>query len=672
MSSHVLFALFNGLTTGLAVFLVAAGITLIFGILRILNFAHGSFFMIGAYVVFSFVGTGTQSIAAFIGYALVAGVAVGALGYITDLIVLRRLRHLDEATNLIATFALLLFCDGAVKLIWGLDPHTVSPPDVLSSAVDFAGVFVPAMSLFTMAFGVIVFLLLDLFITRMWLGKIMQAVAKDSWMASILGIQVPVVFTGVVVVAFALAGFAGGLLVPNQSLSPTLSHQYLLQAFIVVIIGGIGSVRGAFVASLLLGLVESLNVITLPGQPGLAIYIVMVLVLLWRPRGLFSPASAEEVQVGGGGHHDHGAGAHRALRFGLAAKLALGLTIAGIVFAVPLWANAGLMFLVGVILIEALFALSWNLLYGVTGLAAFGHAAFFAVGAYFVGVILKLFPAVPFLLVLIGGALFGAALSWMVGAIAIRRTTGIGLAILTMALGEIVRMVIGYSELLGKDDGLVAIPRPSIGFFGQSISLADGAAYYLFLCIACTLSACILWWFTSSQYGRLLRSIRQDAVRAEFMGIKVQRYRVLAFTISGGTATFCGGLLAPYAQIVTPEIGNIIHSTQPMLNSLLGGIGYFWGPAVGATIFGALSYGTRTLVGISEIVSGGVLLMIVLAAPGGLLGTLSALIGRFRSQVDHAEHAPMADPAPAALPQLQPMPHPILSQGGSATKEAER
>jgi len=638
--NQVLFAVFNGLTTGLAVFLVAAGITLIFGILRILNFAHGSFFMVGAYIVYSFVGTATPSVAAFIGYSLIAGVVVGGLGYVADLVVLRRLRHLDEATNLIATFALLLFCDGAVKLIWGLDPHTVSPPESLNSAVKLAGMYIPAMSLFTMAFGVAVFLLLDLFITRMWLGKIIQSVAKDSWMASLLGVKVPVIFTAIVVAAFALAGFAGGLLVPNQSLSPALSQSYLLQAFIVVIIGGIGSVRGAFVASLLLGLIESLNVILLPNQPGLAIYVAMVAFLLWRPRGLFYQASTEEAQVGGGGHEEHAAGAPRRARFGLAPRIALGATLLAVVLSVPWWANQGFTFLMGVIVIEALFALSWNLLHGVTGLAAFGHAAFFAVGAYFVGVLLKMAPGVPFLLLLAGAAVLGAVLAWLLGAVAIRRTTGIALAILTMALGEILRIVAGYTEVLGKDDGLVAIPRPSIG----SISLASGTAYYLFLCIVCTLLAGALWWFTCSQYGRMLRSIRQDAVRAEFMGIRVQRYRVLAFAISGALATVAGGLMAPLTQIVTPEIGNIIHSTQPMLNSLLGGVGYFWGPAVGAVIFGFLSYGTRTLVGISEIVSGGVLLLIVLAAPSGLLGMVDQWLRKWRRDA----------PPPAARPAAAP------------------
>jgi branched-chain amino acid transport system permease protein len=622
------FAFVNGLTTGMAVFLVAAGITLIFGILRILNFAHGSFFMVGAYIVFTFVGTSTPSLDAFIAYSALAALIVGGLGYITDVIVLRRLRHLDEATTLIATFALLLVCNGVVQMIWGLDAHSVSPPDVLGSAVKFGILYIPAFSLFTIALGVLVFLTIDLVVTRLWVGKVIQAVAKDSWMASLLGINVPLVFTGIVVAAFALAGFAGGLLVPNQSLSPGLASSFLLQSFVIVIIGGIGNIGGAFAAAIILGVIESLNTVFLPHQPGLAIYVAMVGFLLWRPRGLLAQGTGEEVQISSG-HHDSEQ-TEDPLPFPTSVKIGIALILAAAAFSLPLWANAGLLFLAGVTMIEALFALSWNLLYGFTGLAAFGHAAFFAIGAYFVGVFLKMAPEFPFLLILIASGLAGALAAYPVAFIAIRRTTGIALAILTLALGEILRMTVGYIALLGKDDGLIAIPRPTIGLFGLTVSLKSGPAYYVFLCVACATLALGLWWFVSSQYGRVLRSIRQDAIRAEFIGVDVRHHRTMAFTISGALAALAGGLSAPWTQIVTPETASYIHSTQPMLNSLLGGVGHFWGPTVGAVIFSGIGYFTRTLVGISEVVSGTILLLIVLGAPSGILGVASQLLASFR------------------------------------------
>jgi len=130
--------------------------------------------------------------------------------------------------------------------------------------------------------------LLEYAIHRTWIGKIVQALANDRWMTGLLGLNVPLLFTGVVIAAFFLAGLAGGLLLPNQSLSPELGHAYTLQAFIAVVIGGLGNIRGAFLASLLLGIVDSLSSMLIPGMPGLAIYLAMIASLLIRPNGILS------------------------------------------------------------------------------------------------------------------------------------------------------------------------------------------------------------------------------------------------------------------------------------------------------------------------------------------------------------------------------------------------
>lgn len=281
------FAIINGLTTAMAVFLVAAGLTLMFGILRVLNFAHGAFFMIGAYVAWSIAGGAPDSLLAFLGGALGAAVVIGALGVVVDQCVLRRLKHVDEHYMLIATFAVLLICVGLVKLIWGLDFHSADPPPLFDGGAAIAGLFVPKFSLFVIAAGFIVFVLLEVAIHRLWLGKMVTALASDGWMANLLGVNVPVGTTLSVVVSFALAGLAGGLLLPNQALSPGLGDTYLLLAFTAVIIGGLGNVRGAFIASILLGMTESFNALILPNLPGLAVYLGMIAFLLLRPNGLF-------------------------------------------------------------------------------------------------------------------------------------------------------------------------------------------------------------------------------------------------------------------------------------------------------------------------------------------------------------------------------------------------
>jgi len=286
MSMQDIFALVNGLTVAMSIFLVAAGLTLVFGVLRMLNFAHGGFFMIGAYLTFTFVQRLGSGLVQFLLASLAAGLLVGVIGVICDRLILRRLRHLDESYMLIGTFGLLLVCTGAVKLVWGIDYYSVSPPPEVSGILRFGQIMIPKYSLFIIVMGLVVFFALEFAIHRLWIGKIVQAVANDGWMSGLLGLNVPLLFTGVVVVAFALAGLAGGLLLPNQSLSPELGHAYTLNAFIAVIIGGLGNIRGALLASLILGITESMSSYIVPAMPGIAIYLVMIAILLARPNGL--------------------------------------------------------------------------------------------------------------------------------------------------------------------------------------------------------------------------------------------------------------------------------------------------------------------------------------------------------------------------------------------------
>ena len=282
------FSLVNGLATGMAIFLVAAGLTLIFGILKILNFAHGAFFMIGAYVSFAIIGSNPTSLGLFVLAAIAGGLVVAILGFVADRIVLRRLRDVDEAYMLIATFAVLLICTGIVKVIWGVNYASINPPPLLDGAFDLGGLIVPTHSFFLICSGLIVYLVLEYAIHRTWLGKMLQSVANDSWMSELLGINVPVALTSTVIVSFFLAGLAGGLLLANQTLSLLLGESYLLLAFVAVVLGGLGNVRGAFVASFLLGIIESASSIIVPNMPGMATYLFVIIFLFIKPQGLFT------------------------------------------------------------------------------------------------------------------------------------------------------------------------------------------------------------------------------------------------------------------------------------------------------------------------------------------------------------------------------------------------
>jgi branched-chain amino acid transport system permease protein len=271
----------------MTVFITAAGLTLVFGILHILNFAHGGFVMIGAYLASSALGRlGTTSIWVFLAVALGCAVVMGGVGAGLDRAVFRRLGKVNESYSLIATYALLMLCQGVVKLIWGIDVTSVSPPAELRGATLLGTAIVPKFVSFAVLCGIGVFVLLDHVVHRTELGKTVQSVAVDPWMSSVLGINVNLVFTGTVIAGVFLAGLAGALLSINQSLTPDMGSALIIQAFGVIVVGGMGNIRGAFIASLLLGLVTALGDRFVADIPGLFFYVALIAILLWRPQGL--------------------------------------------------------------------------------------------------------------------------------------------------------------------------------------------------------------------------------------------------------------------------------------------------------------------------------------------------------------------------------------------------
>jgi branched-chain amino acid transport system permease protein len=320
--------------------------------------------------------------------------------------------------------------------------------------------------------------------------------------------------------------------------------------------------------------------------------------------------------------------------------LTLVATIA-VMVALPGVVSSGALFVIGLALIEALFALSWNLLFTYSGIASFGHAAFFAIGAYLVGCAQRYGWPMAFPVQLAAAFLLGGACAGALGASALRRVSGIHFAILTLAVAEVVRTVISYTSALGRDEGLAGIPRPVLHLGLVDLSLRSASAYYWLILGVTTASALVLWAFVLGERGRALRSLALDPERAAFIGIDVYRYRVLAFSLSGAFAAVCGGLTAPWVQIVTPDMSHWSHSAQPMLNTLLGGAGSFWGPVAGAFVYAGLNYATRTLPGVSELIIGVILLVIILVAPTGLSGGLSALRqALFRKRAGAAGRAP--------------------------------
>jgi branched-chain amino acid transport system permease protein len=309
--------------------------------------------------------------------------------------------------------------------------------------------------------------------------------------------------------------------------------------------------------------------------------------------------------------------------------LVLGAIAFIVAVSVPAWANPGLVFIAGLILIQGLFATSWNVLFGYAGLASFGHAGFFGIGAYCAGALLRYNFGVPFPLILVLAMLLGAVVAWLIGLVALRRLSGIFLAVLTVALSEILRLLVSYSKFLGAEDGLSNIPHPKIDLGFAVLDFASTRVHYWFLMFVVLLALAILWWVLHSRYGRIFQIIRQDPERAAFLGTNIARYRVVAFMISGAVASLSGALYAPWTRVVTLDELHWLQSLQPMLYTLLGGVGSFWGPMIGSGAFAIINYNTREYAGVSEIIVGAVLIAIILVAPTGIVGLYHQLRGRF-------------------------------------------
>ena len=295
----------NGLQLGVMLFLMAAGLTLVFGIMRLINLAHGSMYMLGAFVA----ATVTQASGSFVLGLLVALPAVALVGWIVELLVLRRLYARDHLDQVLATFGLLMFFNALVQILWGRQPLFMDVPEWLGGSVELIpGVPYPAFRLAIIAVGLTVAGLLYVLISRTRLGMQIRASASNRDMAEAIGIDTPMLYSLVFALGAGLAALAGLMAAPILAVESGMGESILIETFVVIVIGGLGSIRGAFLAALLVGLVDTLGRAFLPtllrlflpaaeadgtgaSLASMGIYVLMAAVLLWRPRGLF-PAPA--------------------------------------------------------------------------------------------------------------------------------------------------------------------------------------------------------------------------------------------------------------------------------------------------------------------------------------------------------------------------------------------
>ena len=275
--------LLNGLSRAMLLFVIAAGLSLIFGLMGVVNFAHGAMYALGGYiavVVASVVGNFWITL-------LIAPFIVGILGLLVEYVTIRPLYGRDPIYGVLLTFGLTIVIDEGILLIWGPGPQQFSAPEILQGPIQLFGTFYPRYRLFVTAFGAIIALVLWVILQRTRIGMVVRAGNLDSEMVETMGINVRLVFTGMFAVGVGLAAMGGVVAGPVFSVYPGMGTSVLIEAFIVVVIGGLGSIRGSLVGALIVGVSQSIGSAYISDFVGILLFVLMIVVLVVRPYGIF-------------------------------------------------------------------------------------------------------------------------------------------------------------------------------------------------------------------------------------------------------------------------------------------------------------------------------------------------------------------------------------------------
>ena len=603
----------TGLASAASLFLVASGLSIIFGVTRIVNFAHGAFYMIGAYLAFTL----TERFAGALGFwggIVAAALIVAALGVLVEMILLRRIYHSPELFQLLATFGLTLMVEDLVVLIWGPSDLLGRRAPGFKGAVDLFGQSVPSYDLFLIALGPIVLGILWLLFQRTRWGILVRAATQDRDMVAALGVNQKWLFTSVFAVGVFLAALGGALQIPRDAVNHAMDLRVIVEVFVVVVIGGLGSIIGAFVAAVLVSELNAFGILIFPKISIILVFLVMAAVLIVRPWGLFGRPEAPARRTPG-----LAVNPWRPLTRNERLAAFAALIIAA---ALPLFAGNYALTVGAEIVIFAIFAASLHFLMSVGGLASFGHAAYFGLGAYGVAFLAKM-AGMPMVVCLLLGPLLGLLGAAVFGFFAVQ-LSGVYFAMLTLAFAQIVWSVaFQWVEVTGGDNGI-------LGVWPERWAASPSHFYWLSLGVA-ALAVVILRIIVFSPFGFALRATRDSPLRSEAIGIDGKRIQWTAFVIAGTVAGVAGALFAYLKGSVFPDNLGISLSVDALVMVLLGGIETVSGAVVGAIVYKALNIWLVSQTEWSKLVLGAFIVLIVVAFPKGIVGVLETINHRRRS-----------------------------------------
>ncbi|OAF10076.1 ABC transporter permease [Bradyrhizobium centrolobii] len=600
----------TGLASAASLFLVASGLSIIFGVTRIVNFAHGAFYMIGAYIAFTLTDRFAGAFG-FWGGIVAAALAVALIGVVVEMVLLRRIYHAPELFQLLATFGLTLMVEDLVVLIWGPDDLLGPRAPGFKGAVDFFGQNIPSYDLFLIVLGPVVLGILWLLFQRTRWGVLVRAATQDRDMVAALGVNQKWLFTSVFAVGVFLAALGGALQIPRDAVHHAMDLRIIVEVFVVVVIGGLGSIVGAFVAAVLVSELNAFGILIFPKISIILVFLVMAVVLIVRPWGLFGRPEAPARKTPG-----LTVNPWRPLTSN--ERLAA-LAVLVVAAMLPLVAGNYVLTVGSEIAIFVIFAVSLHFLMSVGGLASFGHAAYFGLGAYGIAFLAKM-AGLPMIVCLLLGPLLGCLGAAVFGFFAVQ-LSGVYFAMLTLAFAQIVwSIAFQWVSVTGGDNGI-------LGVWPEKWAASPSHFYWLALGVA-ALVTIALRIAVFSPFGYALRATRDSALRSEAIGINAKRIRWTAFVIAGTTAGIGGALFAYLKGSVFPDNLGISLSVDALVMVLLGGVETVSGAVIGAIVYKALNIWLVSQTDLSKLVLGAFIVLIVVVFPKGIVGMLEMLAQR--------------------------------------------
>ena len=597
-----------GLINGSFYAMMSLGLAIIFGLLNVVNFMHGAQYMMGAFTAWMLL----QWLGIGYGFALVlAPLIVGASGILLERLFVRRLYHLDHVYGLLLTFGLTLIVEGLYRKAFGSAglPYANPMPGGFRTALGY----LPYYRLWALFASLLVCLATWYMIEKTKLGAYLRAAIERPDLVRGFGIHVPRMVTLVYGFGVGLAGLAGVFAAPIYNVSPTMGSNLIIVIFAVVVIGGMGSIKGAIITGYLLGLAEGLMRYYYPPLSDTVVFIIMAGVLLIKPAGLF----------GKGVISQHAAAALESRAGVEPKKLRAGLSWVPLIVSVAALVLAPFVmypvFLIKV-LCFAVAASAVNLLLGYMGVLSFGHAMFFGFSAYVAGHLAKAWGMSPELAIL-GATLASVVLGSIVGLIAIR-LQGIYFAMSTLALAQMVYFFCLQVPFTNGEDGIQAIPRGVA--FGVWDLKSDLSAYF-FVLLICGAAILAIARLVHSPYGRIVAAVRDSEPRAISLGYNANRYKLAVFVFSAGITGLAGATKAIAVQIATLTDVGWQMSGEFLLMTLVGGLGSIMGPILGALALISMETYMSELQDWVTVAQGAVFFIVVLAFREGIVGSLSGL-----------------------------------------------